>query len=74
MNIVNWPILFSALNKFCSIETNKGNLTNNCDFFEVRDSCQGRQLSLLTPGIKKPSYLTGDDDDDGDDLINCCQC
>ena len=75
VNILNWTIWFFALNKFYSIETNKGNLTNNCDFFEVRDFCQGRPLSLFTPGIKKPSYLTGDDDDDdGDDLINCCQC
>ena len=30
----------------------KGNSTNNCNFFNARNFCQGRPLLLLVPGVK----------------------
>jgi hypothetical protein len=37
----------------------KGNVINNCDFFNFRNLCQGRPLLLLGPGDNKPSYAIG---------------
>jgi hypothetical protein len=34
------------------------NLTNNCAFFKVCSFCQGQQLWLLAPSVKKPIYDT----------------
>jgi hypothetical protein len=52
MNVLNKKIWLCALNKFKLLRQIKGDFVNCCDFFKVRNFCQGWPLSFLALGIK----------------------
>lgn len=60
INVSDKRTWFYVLKKnFKLLRNTKGYLIRNCDHLKVRNFCQGWPMSLSSPGIKNPSYVTG---------------